>query len=102
MLVEKPVGITSQDVREILAACRHNGVQFMDGVMFMHSRRMDSIRKILDDGQSVGPLKRITSQFSFGAASEFFASNIRAHSELEPLGCLGDWVGTTFGSRSGR
>ena len=98
VLVEKPVGATSQDVREILAACRQNGVQFMDGVMFMHSRRMESMREILADGQSIGPLKRITSQFTFGAASEFFASNIRTHGQLEPLGCLGDlgWYNIRF------
>jgi len=98
VLVEKPVGATTEDVREILAACRHSGVQFMDGVMFMHSRRLDSIRKILADDQSIGPLKRITSQFTFAAGSEFFASNIRAHSKLEPLGCLGDlgWYNIRF------
>jgi predicted dehydrogenase len=98
VLVEKPVGVTSQDVREILAACRQNGVQFMDGVMFMHSRRLDNIRNILDDGQSIGPLKRITSQFTFGAGSDFFASNIRTSGLLEPLGCLGDlgWYNIRF------
>ena len=75
-----------------------SGVQFMDGVMFMHSRRLESIRKILADDQSIGPLKRITSQFTFGAASEFFASNIRTNDKLEPLGCLGDlgWYNIRF------
>jgi predicted dehydrogenase len=98
VLLEKPVGATAEDVREILAACRRSGVQMMDGVMFMHSRRMEAVRKILDDGQSIGTLKRITSQFSFGAGSEFFASNIRAHGQLEPLGCLGDlgWYNIRF------
>jgi len=94
----KAGGATSQDVEEILAACRRNGVQFMDGVMFMHSRRMESIRERLADGQSIGALKRITSQFSFGATSEFFTSNIRADGRLEPLGCLGDlgWYNIRF------
>jgi predicted dehydrogenase len=90
VLVEKPVGATAQDAEEIVAACRRHGVQFMDGVMFMHSRRMERLREILADGQSIGTLKRITSQFTFGATSEFFARNIRAHGQLEPLGCLGD------------
>ena len=91
VLVEKPVGVNSQDVREILVACRQNGVQFMDGVMFQHSRRMEKIRSILDDGQTIGKLTRITCQFCDGeAASESFAGNIRANSTLEPLGCLGD------------
>src|SRR5205807_1121027 len=39
VLCEKPCGVTSADVRAMLDACRENGVQFMDGVMFMHSRR---------------------------------------------------------------
>jgi len=91
VLAEKPAGVMAHDVREILAACRQNGVQFMDGVMFMHSRRMDRIREVLDDGRTIGQLRRITSQFADGeAGSEQFAGNIRANSELEPHGCLGD------------
>ena len=90
VLSEKPVGATAEDVREILAACRRSRVQFMDGVMFVHSRRLERIREVLNDGQSVGPIRRIVSQFSFGAPPEFFQGNIRAHSGLEPLGCLGD------------
>jgi predicted dehydrogenase len=90
VLVEKPVGATSQDVRESLVACQTRGVQFMDSVMFMHSRRLDGMRKILADGQSIGLLRRITSQFTFIANDEFFSNNIRAHSQLERLGCLGD------------
>lgn len=91
VLVEKPVGVNSRKVSEILSACRANRVQFMDGVMFMHSRRMPRIRGILDDGRTVGDLKRITCQFCDGeASSEAFVGNIRANSELEPLGCLGD------------
>ena len=90
VLSEKPVAATAGDVREILAACRCNGVQFMDGVMFMHSRRLDRIREVLNDGESVGQIRRIVSQFSFGVPPEFFQSNIRTHSGLEPLGCLGD------------
>ena len=98
ILVEKPVGVCAADVERILAACRHSGVQFMDGVMFMHSRRLARLREVLDDGQSVGPIRRITSHFSFPAPESFFQSDIRAHSELEPLGCLGDlgWYNIRF------
>src|SRR5580692_11082825 len=53
-LSEKPVAATAGDVEEILAACRRNGVQFMDGVMFMHSRRLDRLREVLSDGESIG------------------------------------------------
>ena len=62
----------------------------MDGVMFMHSGRLDKLRAVLDDGQSVGQVRRISTLFSFAAPTEFHQSNIRAHSQLEPLGCLGD------------
>jgi predicted dehydrogenase len=98
VLVEKPVGAMAEDVKEILDACRHSGVQFMDGVMFMHSRRMEAIRQSLADPRNIGTLKRITSQFTFGVTDEFLAGNIRTHAQLEPLGCLGDlgWYNIRF------
>jgi predicted dehydrogenase len=90
VLVEKPVGVSAADVKEMLAACDKNKVQFMDGVMFMHSRRLESLRQTLDDGESVGRLRRIATQFSFNAPDEFLQDNIRVSSQLEPHGCLGD------------
>lgn len=90
VLAEKPSAPSAADLEEMLAACREHNVQYMDGVMFMHSRRLDLIRQTLDDGHSVGPLKRIAVQFSFRAPEDFLQSNIRVDSRLEPLGCLGD------------
>ena len=90
VLVEKPVGVTAADVREMLAACDRNRVQLMDGVMFMHSRRLDALRRTLDDGESVGRVRRIVAQFSFDAPEGFVLENIRADHRLEPHGCLGD------------
>jgi predicted dehydrogenase len=90
VLCEKPCGATADDVREMLEACRRNNVQFMDAVMFMHSARLSKIRETLDDGTSVGRLRRIATQFSFFGDEEFFQKNIRVDGRLEPLGCLGD------------
>ena len=90
VMVEKPCGVTAADVQKMIDACNANNVQFMDGVMFMHSARMPEIRKVLDDGESVGRIRRIASQFSFCADDEWVSSNIRASSNLEPAGCLGD------------
>jgi predicted dehydrogenase len=90
VLVEKPVGVTAADVRDMIAACERHRVQLMDGVMFMHSRRLLALRQVLDDGESVGRIRRIVAQFSFDAAEGFVAENIRADSRLEPHGCLGD------------
>lgn len=87
---EKPCAIGVADLVEMLEACRCHHVQFMDGVMFMHSRRLDRIREVLDDGETIGPLRRIASAFTWPQPEAFFASNIRARSELEPEGCLGD------------
>ena len=87
---EKPCATTLADLREMVEVCRRNKVQFMDGVMFVHSRRLEAIRAVLDDGESVGPIRRLSLGFSFCASAGFFAENIRAHSGLEPAGCLGD------------
>jgi predicted dehydrogenase len=98
VLVEKPVGVTAADVRDMLAACEREGVQLMDGVMFMHSRRLDALRRTLGDGESVGRVRRIVSQFSFNAPESFARENIRGDSRLEPHGCLGDlgWYNIRF------
>jgi predicted dehydrogenase len=74
----------------MLSACRRANVQFMDGVMFMHSRRLESLRQALDDGDSIGRIRRIAMQFSFLGSDDFSRSNIRVKSRLEPLGALGD------------
>ncbi len=90
VLCEKPCAPSVRDLREMIEACRANNVQFMDGVMYMHSRRMESLRSVLDDGESVGEIRRIATQFSFRAPDDFVAGNIRVSSALEPQGCLGD------------
>lgn len=98
ILCEKPCGSVPEDVVEMLAACKKHNVQFMDGVMFMHSQRLPKLREVMDDGQSIGKLKRITSAFSFAASDEFVKNNIRVSGNLEPLGCLGDlgWYNIRF------
>jgi predicted dehydrogenase len=90
IVCEKPCAPTVVDLREMLDACRRHRVQFLDGVMFMHSRRLASMKEAITGENGIGPLKRIESTFSFPSDSDFFRSNIRAHSALEPLGCLGD------------
>ncbi len=87
---EKPCASNAADLRQMLDACRRSGVQYMDGVMFMHSRRLDALRRALDDTGEFGETKRLVSSFTFREAPEFFATNIRTHASLEPLGSLGD------------
>jgi len=90
VLCEKPCAVTLADLKEMVAACRKNGVQFMDGVMFMHSQRLELMRKKLDDGETVGKLRRINTAFNFNAPGGFLTTNIRVHDGLEPDGCVGD------------
>ena len=90
VLCEKPCAVTVADLEEMIDACRRHRVQFMDGVMFMHSRRLERVRRVLDDGRGVGNLKRITSAFSFRASEGMLNANIRGDSRLEPHGCVGD------------
>lgn len=90
VLCEKPCAATVADIREMIDACRRNRVQFMDGVMFMHNPRLRQIRHALEDAKSIGPIRRITSHFSFLGADDFRQTNIRSQGALEPLGCLGD------------
>jgi len=90
VLGEKPCASTFTDLEEMIAACREKHVLFMDGVMFMHSARLPKLREVLDDGESVGRLRRVSSAFSFNGSPEFLATNIRTDSTLEPAGALGD------------
>ena len=90
VVCEKPCALSVADLREMLEACRQHQVQFMDGVMFMHSRRLDLMRQALAEARTIGRVKRISSVFSFSAPDEFFRSNIRVQTAFEPHGCLGD------------
>jgi predicted dehydrogenase len=90
VVCEKPCARDAAELREMLEACRRNHVQFLDGVMFMHSRRLERVREVIDDGASIGAVRRIALQFSFYAGDDFLRDNIRMNSTLEPQGCLGD------------
>jgi predicted dehydrogenase len=98
VICEKPCAKNADELKEMLAACAKQDVQFMDGVMFMHSPRLARVREILDDGKSVGQIRRIASAFSFYPGEEFFGTNIRVNGALEPTGCLGDlgWYSIRF------
>jgi predicted dehydrogenase len=90
VLSEKPVGYDAKEVQSLIDLANSKGKQFMDGVMFMHSHRLGMMRQSLDDQSTVGELKRIVSHFSFRGDDSFLKSNIRAMSQFEPQGCLGD------------
>lgn len=90
VICEKPAALNASQVEEMIAACKSNQVQYMDGVMFMHSDRLPVLRELLDNPDNIGTLRRLSSGFSFAGDEEFQKSNIRTNSDLEPYGCLGD------------
>ncbi|MCP5519170.1 MAG: Gfo/Idh/MocA family oxidoreductase [Verrucomicrobiales bacterium] len=98
VVCEKPCAPNLEALREMVGACERAGVQFMDGVMFMHSRRLAALREALDTEATVGRIRRIDSAFSFCGDDAFFAENIRMQPHLEPHGCLGDlgWYNIRF------
>ena len=63
VLCEKPPAMNAGDVAEMLAACKANGVQFMDGTMWSHTARAHDMKEILNSGQ-LGKLRRVVSAFS--------------------------------------
>jgi len=90
VICEKPCAASVAELEEMISVCREKRVQFMDGVMFMHSPRLARVRQVLDDGNSIGPVRRISSTFSFFGIGNFPRDNIRVDARLEPTGCLGD------------
>ena len=88
VLCEKPCASSYAELQEMVEVCRKNNVQFMDGIMYMHGPRLNSVREAIDT--KIGKIKRIATQFSFFGDEEFDEGNIRTNSVLEPFGCLGD------------
>ena len=84
VLAEKPFA-SLPSVRRIAAACRANGVAFMDGTHFVHHPRSISIRAALAD--QVGSRRIVDSAFQFNLTDR---SNIRYDPALEPMGAIGD------------
>jgi predicted dehydrogenase len=91
VVCEKPRAPSLADLLAMTEACRKHGVQFMDGVMFVHGQRLNRIRETLAGGTSVGDIRRMSTQFTFRGDADLFAHNPRIHAALETRGCLGDW-----------
>jgi len=59
VLLEKPVGLNVAEFDEIIAACESNGVQLMDGTMWMHHPRTSKMKEFLSDANLFGQLKSV-------------------------------------------
>lgn len=52
ILIEKPVSLDLETLKLMYAICHENNVFLMDGVMFMHHKRLSTLRNILKDPYS--------------------------------------------------
>ena len=84
VLGEKPFA-SLPSLQRITAACRENGVGFMDGTHFVHHPRTSAIQSGM--AEKVGWPWSVDSAFQFNLKDR---SNIRFNTELEPLGAIGD------------
>lgn len=64
VLCEKPVALNAAECREMIAACKANGVVFMEAFMYRYSARIIKVRELLRSGK-LGEIKFIQSQFRF-------------------------------------
>ena len=64
VLCEKPVALNAAETREMIAACRANGVVLMEAFMYRYSARTRQVVEILRSGV-LGEIRFIHSQFRF-------------------------------------
>ncbi|KAL5982035.1 hypothetical protein ACLOJK_016103 [Asimina triloba] len=110
VLLEKPTALRVSDLDQILGACQSNGVQFMDGTMWMHHPRTHKMREMLSSPTLFGQLKAVIpstvlgilaghmqflpslvhSTFGYFGDSDFLEKDVRVNPDLDSLGALGD------------
>ncbi|XP_057856876.2 uncharacterized oxidoreductase At4g09670 [Cryptomeria japonica] len=90
ILLEKPPALCVEDLDIIIEACNNNGVQFMDGTMWMHHPRTPQMKAFLQNPDLFGDLKLVQSTFSYAGSDKFFEEDIRVKPDLDALGALGD------------
>ena len=64
VLCEKPAALNAAECREMIAACRANGVLFMEAFMYRYTARTQKVLEVLRSGV-LGDIKFIHSEFRF-------------------------------------
>ncbi|XP_057845537.2 uncharacterized oxidoreductase At4g09670 [Cryptomeria japonica] len=90
ILVEKPPALCVEDLDTIIEACNNNGVQFMDGTMWMHHPRTPQMKTFLQNPDLFGDVHLVNCTLTFAGSSKFFEEDIRLKPDLDALGALGD------------
>jgi predicted dehydrogenase len=85
VLGDKPF-LNYPSIQRITAACRANGVAFMDATHFSHHPRTAQIQQEM--GERIGALRALHSAFFFPTRQD--SGNIRLDPVQEPMGAIGD------------
>eukprot|EP00253_Pinus_taeda_P003288 PITA_03288 len=59
VLLEKPPALTVEDMDKMIEACDRNGVQLMDGTMWVHHPRTTRMAELLNNPQPFGNVKEV-------------------------------------------
>ncbi|WP_416149832.1 Gfo/Idh/MocA family protein [Salipaludibacillus sp. HK11] len=79
VLVEKPAGVTSDEVLEMGGAAKQNSVIWMEAFMYQFHPQHQYVKKLMQDG-SIGDVKRIRAHFSY--PMDLSSDNIRLKGDL--------------------
>lgn len=63
LLVETPPAQNAAEIDKIVDACVSNGVQFMDGTIWLHPKRTVRIREMMFDSGLVGDVRHVSFAF---------------------------------------
>ncbi|KAE8727808.1 Cytochrome P450, family 78, subfamily A, polypeptide 7 [Hibiscus syriacus] len=88
LLMEKPVALHVAEFDDIMKAFEENGVQIMDGTMWLHHPRTQKMKEFLQDKERFGQLKTVNSCLSLFTDPDFLKNDIRVKPDLNALGAL--------------
>lgn len=60
LLLEKPTALDVAELDQILEACKSNGVQFMDGSMWLHHPRTARMKELIFDSNLFGQVNFVS------------------------------------------
>ena len=80
VMCEKPLCATAPEAAEVVAFCREQKINLMDGFMWPHHPRTKRLRELLDTGE-IGAIRRATGSFTF-RLDELNSNNIRLQPNL--------------------
>lgn len=89
VLCEKPMAVTADEARRMIAACADAGVLLAEAFMYVQHPRYGHLRELLDAG-AIGSVRAIITTFSFDASEDVEHSGFRGYpgsGALYDVGC---------------